>query len=277
MEPSSAPVPAPAAKLKLSQPLSLNRPTLVVSIHDVSPHTWAECDRIIQEFTELGLKRSSLLVVPDHHRRGHSLLNQDFCGWLARQVHAGHEIVIHGYTHLRADQNGDSLYKKLTTRFYTAGEGEFFDLDTRTAADLVTRAREEFREAGFETEGFIAPAWLLSDGAETALKEVGFQYTTRLGSVVDLQTGRTYYSQSLVWSVRSAWRRFTSLAWNGMLFRAIRGNTLMRISVHPADVHHSAIWRQIRRCVARALEQRAAYTYERWINRQRAIELTTNR
>jgi predicted deacetylase len=183
--------------------------------------------------------------------------------------------VIHGYTHLRAARDGESLRERITTRFYTAGEGEFFDLDTETAAHLVEQAKEEFREAGFETEGFIAPAWLLSKQAEAGIRQIGCQYTTRLDSVIDLQAGRTYYSQSLVWSVRSAWRRAMSLAWNGVLFNMLRGNPLMRISVHPADVHYPMIWRQIRRCVARALEQRASYTYERWIARQRAIELTT--
>ncbi len=118
---------------------------------------------------------------------------------------------------------------------------------------------------------------MLSPQAETALRELGFQYTTRLRTVLDFQTGRTYDSQSLVWSVRSRWRRLCSLAWNALLFQAVRNNALMRISIHPVDRVHRRVWRQIRRSVARALEQRTAFTYERWLTRQHALETETKR
>ena len=272
IDPSSQPPPTAAAKLKLSQPLSLNRPCLVVSVHDVSPFTQPECDQIIAELAELGLKRCSLLVVPNHHGRGHSFQDEDFCTWLTGLVEAGHEAVIHGYTHFRQELGSESWQEKITTRWYTAGEGEFYDIDRESAADLVCTAREEFREVGLEAEGFIAPAWLLSAEGEEAVRECGFQYTTRLRDVVDLQTHRTYRSQSLVWSVRSAWRRKCSLVWNQLLYRRLKNNLLMRISIHPADLHCREVWRQIRALVAAALRERAPYTYERWINRQRAIE-----
>ena len=63
--------------------------------------------------------------------------------------------------------------QKLTTRVYTADEGEFYDLDRADAATLVNRGNAELRELGFTPRGFIAPAWLLSEEAETALREVG--------------------------------------------------------------------------------------------------------
>jgi uncharacterized protein len=273
MEPKSEPVQSPAAKLKLSQPISLNRPALVVSVHDVSPTTRAACETIVGELTALGLRRCSLLVIPDHHHTGNFLDDEDFCAWLTAQVEASHEVVIHGYSHQREAETGETLRDKITTRLYTAGEGEFYNLDGETAKQLLTQAREEFRAAGFEPDGFIAPAWLLSRPAEAALRELGFQYTTRLGSVVDLQMARHYDSQSLVWSVRSPWRCLSSLIWNALLFKALRNNRLLRISVHPADLSHPRIWRQIRRCVMRALESRSAFTYERWIARQRFLEV----
>ncbi len=265
-------VPSPAASLKLSQPLHLNWTALVVSVHDVCPQTQAECEQIVTELAALGVKRCSLLVVPDYHGQGHSLTDLDFCAWLEDQVARGHEVVIHGYYHLRQSAGHESLRDQITTRVYTAGEGEFYDIDGETALALANQAREEFREVGFETEGFIAPAWLLNSAAEEALRSLGFQYTTRLQTVTDLQTGKIYRSQSLVWSVRSAWRRMTSMIWNAILLKGVRSNPLVRISIHPVDVHHPRVWRQIRRCVMRAFEQRAAFTYERWILRQRALE-----
>ena len=212
------------------QPAAGGRRALVVSLHDVSPLTRGECAEILGELAALGVPQCSLLVIPDHHRRGHFLADAECAEWLRAQAAAGHELVMHGYHHERARRAGESVGAKLTTRIYTADEGEFFDLDRAEAAALVEKARADFRQLGVEPAGFIAPAWLLSAEAEAALRELGCAYTTRLGSVSDLPGGRVFKSQSLVWSVRSAWRRQVSRAWNVVLCRALAANPLLRIT-----------------------------------------------
>jgi uncharacterized protein len=244
---------------------------LVVSLHDVSPRTRAECGQILAELAALGVPRCSLLVIPDHHGSGHFLADAECAAWLRAQAAAGHELVMHGYHHQRARRAGESVGAKLTTRMYTADEGEFYDLDRAAAASLVEKARGDFRQLGVEPAGFIAPAWLLSAEAEAALRELGCEYTTRLGSVVDLQKdGRVFKSQSLVWSVRSAWRRQVSRAWNALLFRRLAGNPLLRVSIHPVDLRHPKIWQQVRDIITRALADREPLTYHAWLTRQRA-------
>ena len=185
---------------------------LVVSLHDVSPRTRPACERILEELSAFGIPACSLLVIPNHHRRGHFLDDPVFCQWLKTQAQAGHEVVTHGYFHQRARRAEESTQQKLMTRVYTADEGEFYDLDQQSARDLVAKANAEFAQLGIAPRGFIAPAWLLGTEAEAALRELKIEYTTRLGSVLDLRTNTMYRSQSLVWSVRSAWRRLTSLA-----------------------------------------------------------------
>lgn len=175
---------------------------------------------------------------------------------------------MHGYYHQRARREGESVIAKWTTRIYTADEGEFYDLDRATAAALVSKVREEFRQLGVEPTGFIAPAWLLGAEAEAALRELGCGYTTRLGSVADLKTSCVWQSQSLVWSVRSAWRRQVSRAWNALLYRRLAANSLLRISIHPVDLRHAQVWRQIRELVTRARAEREALTYHEWLVRQ---------
>ena len=192
---------------------------LVVSLHDISPRTRSVCVRAMEELTELGLRHASLLVIPDHHREGHIRNDLGLCVWLAKLAQAGHEIVVHGYYHQRPRRNTESLVEKATTRVYTADEGEFYDLGRADARRLFCQARDEFQSAGLHATGFIAPAWLLSREAENALREEGCEYTTRLRTVLDLQRKRKYRSQSLVWSVRSPWRRRTSRVWNAFLFR----------------------------------------------------------
>ena len=243
---------------------------LVVSLHDVSPQTRAECAEILAELAGLGVEKCSLLVIPDHHRRGHFLADAECAAWLRAQAATGHELVMHGYHHQRARRDGESVSARLTTRIYTADEGEFFDLGRAAARALVEKARADFRQLGVEPTGFIAPAWLLSAEAAAALRELGCEYTTRLGSVVDLENGRVFHSQSLVWSVRSAWRRQASRAWNALLFRRLAAHPLLRISIHPVDLRHAQIWRQIRLLITRALAEREPLTYHAWLTRQRA-------
>jgi predicted deacetylase len=244
--------------------------SLVVSLHDVSPHTRPDCASILSELQTLGVPHTSLLVIPDHHHKGHMMADADFGSWLRDQAAAGHEIVMHGYHHLRPRRDGEKLAAKLTTRFYTADEGEFYDLDGATTTKLVTKARGEFSQLGVNPAGFIAPAWLLSDEAEAALRDLQCEYTTRLGSVLDLRTGRAFASQSLVWSVRSAWRRQMSLAWNALLFNRLRQNPILRISIHPVDLRHAKVWQQIRKLISRALAERQSLTYLAWLTRQRS-------
>jgi len=244
---------------------------LIVSIHDVSPRTKAECAEIFAQLAQLGLKTCTWLVVPDHHRQGHIRDDAEFCEWLCALETAGHEIVIHGYHHQREPRANDTLFDRLVTRVYTAEEGEFYDIDYDRALKLVQQAQEELREIGVRPEGFIAPAWLLSAPAEEALKEAGLQYTTRLRHVRDLHSGRSHVSQSLVWSSRSWWRRVVSVWWNRALFRRLTDNPLMRIAIHPTDLRYPQVWREIGLCVSRALESRLPFTYERWIARQRTF------
>ena len=219
---------------------------LVVSIHDVSPLTREATARILADLAGIGIPVTSLLVVPDHHRRGNITADPAFRAWLREVTAAGHEPVLHGYYHQRAQRTHESPLTRFFTRHYTAGEGEFFDISADAATPLLTRGRDELTQAaGRAPTGFIAPAWLLSPEGEAAARTLGFTYTTRLKSIIHLPTGRTLNSQSLCWSVRSQWRRTVSIAWNNLLFRALRANPVMRLSIHPPDIAHPAIWHQI--------------------------------
>ena len=123
------------------------RRALVVSLHDVSPHTWVQCQRILAALDV----PVSLLVIPDHHGRGHLTSDPAFCEWLCTRTTAGDEAVIHGYYHRRAARERETLTARLITRHYTAGEGEFFDIDYAGARDRVAKARRsEERRVGKE-------------------------------------------------------------------------------------------------------------------------------
>ncbi|MCX6968014.1 MAG: polysaccharide deacetylase family protein [Verrucomicrobia bacterium] len=250
-----------------SNPKAINR-SLVVSIHDVSPLTREATERILCELDEIGVHRVSLLVIPDHHHKGNLLDDPEFCAWLRRCSAAGHEIVIHGYYHRRDQKAGETFWQKMATRYYTAGEGEFYDIAGADALRIVSQARQEFRNVGLDPQGFVAPAWLLSDGADRALQRLGIAYTTRIGGVFDYTRGVHHTSQSLVWSTRSAVRRLISRFWNTHLFRRLEACPLLRMGIHPPDMGHEAVWRQIKELTVRALETRTAKTYAGYLNRE---------
>ena len=238
---------------------------LVVSIHDVSPATRMRTEQILADLKSLGVSRVSLLVVPDHHHRG--LISEDsaFARWLGAACTQGHEAVLHGYFHLRENRSSDGPLKRLITRSYTAGEGEFFDPGKAAARELLDHGRAAVEACGVKVSGFIAPAWLLGGEAELAVREAGFCYTTRIATVSDLVSGAVHRSRSQVWSVRAGWRRTCSLAWNAVLFQQTLETPLTRIGIHPPDWDHPQIREQIMRLVGKAVAARKPMTYAEWL------------
>jgi hypothetical protein len=241
---------------------------LVVSVHDVAPATRPRVEKMLKALTRLGVSRASLLVVPDYHRAGRSLGDSVFVSWLQGLQTLGHEIVIHGFYHQRARRELESARQKLVTRVYTADEGEFYDLDYEGALRLLREAQNEFSARGIHPVGFIAPAWLLGAEAQRAVMAAGFRYTTTLRGVRDLVSGGEFLSQSLVYSVRSDWRCAVSLFWNRTLFRHLMRNPLLRLSVHPPDIEHPGIWRQIEALTRRGLRDRKPVTYQEWLTQK---------
>lgn len=248
---------------------SATKDYLVVSLHDVAPSARAISDKILAELTQKGIRHCSLLVVPDYHHQGASMQDRQFVSWLRNLEAAGHEVVIHGYFHERPRHPQESFFEKFLTRFYTQGEGEFYDLGYEEALRRIEAARDEFFSAGLKPRGFVAPAWLLSGEAERAARDAQMEYTTRLGTVRDLRSGEIFSARSLVYSVRNSWRRTTSLSWNGIVSRIVKDNPLVRLSIHPPDFSHPAIWRQIVDFISDMAAVRTPTTYQDWVAEQR--------
>jgi predicted deacetylase len=246
-----------------------DRGSLVVSIHDVSPVTRTRVDAMLEDLSREGVSVTSLLVIPDHHHRGRIDLDPVFSKWLRELVAKGHESVLHGYHHLRPTKTGEGVATRLITRHYTAGEGEFHDLSFDGASELLGRGKEALSGCGVPYTGFIAPAWLLGDEAERALRDEGFAYTTRIGSVIDLENEYSHASRSMVYSVRAPWRRVISLIWNEALFRFLWNSPLLRIGLHPPDWDHPAIRRHVLGCLRSATASRTVTTYGEWLDQWR--------
>jgi uncharacterized protein len=249
--------------------VSAAKDSLIVSLHDIAPSNREIAEKILSNLGRHGVDLCSLLVVPDYHHQHPIIEDRQFISWLRALQSEGHEIVIHGYFHERPRRARETLRERFFTRFYTRDEGEFFDLDYDEAFRRITNARDTFRAAGLKPRGFIAPAWLLSSEAKRAARDAEMEYTTRLGSVVDLRSGDDFPARSLVYSVHNRWRRMTSLFWNAALFQIAKNKALLRLSLHPPDYSFPAIWRQIERFISEMAQIRTPTTYQDWIAEQR--------
>ena len=232
-------------------------PALAVVLHDVAPATWGACEQIRKRLHALSPTLAvTLLAVPHYHGRAPDAL---FERWLDVALAHGDELALHGYTHRDPGRPRDWLDHVLR-RWYTAGEGEFAALGQAEARQRLRAGMAWFLQHDWPIDGFVAPAWLLSDGGWRALDELGFRYTCTLTRLVALPSRATLRSASIVYSTRSAWRRALSRPWNRLHAWAARDQPLLRFEVHPGDVEHPALFDAWLGQLADALAERRAVT-----------------
>lgn len=247
---------------------------LVVSIHDVCPGTRKQTEKMLADLRKAGVDKTSLLVIPNRHKSDPSFEDtaesRDFCKWLLECRLQGHELVLHGYWHQRVATIPLHGVQRMIARHYTAGEGEFFDLNEPQSIAAIARGMNEMQQMlGITPSGFIAPAWLMGAPARRALAHFSFSYTTLLEGIWDLDLKAFYPSQSLCYSVRAPWRRTSSLLWNSALLAWLDDAAVVRIGLHPPDWDYPGIRSHALECAQRALVGRLPMTYESWVQGQR--------
>lgn len=233
---------------------------LVVSIHDVAPSTRPAVERLVERLAEAGIRRYSLLVVPNY--RGRERISDDarFVDWLHAMPQPDAEFVLHGYTHT-AEALPRGPLRRLLATVYTNREGEFFACDAEEARGRLAAGLAEFGRCGLFTRGFVAPAWLLGPEAYRALRETELAYTTLLRHFVHLPTGRRYPAPACVYSVRADWRRAVSRRYNAAMARWTRVAPLVRLALHPADIEHPEIVEHAMNLARRLAQNRRLATY----------------
>lgn len=230
---------------------------LTVALHDVAPATWPHCQRVLAAVREVADIPVTLLVVPAYH--GQCSAQPAFESALSERVAAGDELALHGYFHCDP-QAPTNLTDWLLRRVYTV-EGEFAALSSDEAAERIHLGQRWFAANRWPLSGFVAPAWLLGDGAWLALRaNRDLLYTSTLTQFHLLPTGDRLRAPSLSYSARSGWRRLCSLAWNPALARGAAALPLLRVGLHPNDADDPSIKRSWQRCLAHALANRRAVT-----------------
>jgi len=231
-----------------------------ISIHDVAPSTWSAARALIEAVRTVAAVPVTLLVVPDFHGVDGRRTRVAYLRELDRHLAHGDELALHGWNHLDCGSPRRGPADWLARSVYTAGEGEFAALSYAQACARLERGQQWFYRHGWRAEGFIAPAWLLSQESFRAVRCLRFLYTTTVRSLILPELQVRIASHAVCYSSRSALRRSLSLAWNAALFNCARRRTLLRIALHPADVRYPWILQQVQLGLAQALHERVAMT-----------------
>jgi predicted deacetylase len=233
-------------------------PLLCVSIHDVAPATWSECLRLRDAVRAVAGIPLTWLVVPYFHGRlqASPAMEAQLGAALAR----GDELALHGYTHIDLEPDSGALGSRFLRAVYTQREGEFAALGEGQARQRIELGLDWFAQRGWSPAGFVAPAWLLSEGAWRALRGFPFEYTTTFSRFHLLPDGPAVFSPSLVYTARNrAGRILSPLAADATA--ALLGRApLVRLSLHPRDARYPELLRHAQRLIERLLATRVAVT-----------------
>jgi uncharacterized protein len=242
------------------------KPALLVSIHDVSPLTWAESAQAIELARTAGVpdEALSLLVIPRHEGTASLGDAPEFVKWLRGLTAHGVTLIAHGCTH-RMPGRILSPYRALWAYLFANGEGEFYAADRGQARAWFDVVREEFSsvDLGQALAGFVPPAWLLSRAAAAELDDAGFAFVELMRG---LRVRRRFYARRLIgWGQRS-WMEALVTDVHARL-QAARRPADTRLAIHPPNMRSQRCRRSIRHCLETLLGRLEPLSYADFVSR----------
>lgn len=226
---------------------------LVVAVHDVMHGTLPGVRKVLSDLDRIGVDRRTLLVVPGGARPLREV--PEMRDLLAGEVGRGAELVAHGWTHRAAGSIRGSVPTRLRALLFAHGVAEFASLDRNDATLAAGMARQELALAGFDVEGFCAPAWLQAPWVAGALRAAGYRFQVGMARLTDLREGRR---------VRLAWRGYMGagafqealVASTSRSLTAVPGRPrTVQVFLHPQGDLEGPSYRAAIRQVERLLDQ----------------------
>jgi len=226
-------------------------PSLLVSIHDVSPKFESQVDRLVALVTRrMEVPAFAMLVVPDHWGEAPIMPGSAFATRLRAWADQGIEMFLHGWYHRDEARHG-SAADRFRARHMTAGEGEFLGLNHQTAARRMQDGKALLEDVlGRPVAGFVAPAWLYGPGALAAAKDCGFALLEDHMRVWSPVSGEVLCRGPVItWASRSRARIASSLAVAAAARALLPRRRGMRLAVHPGDTGVPALVTSIDRTI----------------------------
>lgn len=211
--------------------------SVLLVLHDVAPETWPDYQPFVEAVDALGQIPMTLLVVPDFHKRNALDHAPDFCRAMGLRLGRGDELALHGFYHADDGPPPRSLRDYFMRRIYT-WEGEFYALSEQQALQRLGAGIELFEQRDWPLSGFVAPAWLMSEGTRRALRHSPLSYTSDPQHLYRLPDFTRVPAPGLVWSARSAWRRGMSRLVSSWRTVQLQQASTLRLGLHPVDMRH---------------------------------------
>lgn len=247
-------------------------PSLLVSLHDVSPLTLDASSEAVRLLRDAGVPATALtvLVVPFHDSKIRIDAHEPTRRFLGNLADAGAQLVMHGYTHRMKERAGPFGWP--LAHGFARGQGELYRKSREDTARCLELGREILCAAGLRdaTRGFVPPAWLLSRGAAEAVRAADFDFYERFGGVV--AQGRLVARRLIGWGALNAIEAWATTVWAQMLARRAPVDT--RLAVHPPDVIRARTRASIRKVLARLLRLTEPVTYADCLASAKAMRRT---
>lgn len=243
-------------------------PSIVVSIHDVTPPNWPRVRQTLDVLDSLGVRRRSLLVIPNFQGQWAIDKHESFCAELRRLRDAGDEIVLHGFEH-RSVGSPVGLVDRFKNRWFTQGEGEFLSLNYRDARTRIEMGLALMRRAGLDVRGFVAPAWLINPAGLDAARACGLEYTNSYFRLVDLVDEQSHVCPSLVFGPGHL-DEDIGISVQRRLVGCLSWFSNVRVVLHPPCINHADRFEHIVSVIAALARTRRVATYFELLTRWRA-------
>ena len=139
----------------------------------------------------------------------------------------------------------------------------------QTCALPIYAGIELFQRLGWPLHGFIAPAWLMSEGTRDALRSLPLHYTSDAQHLYRLPDFARIEAPGIVWSARSPWRRGVSKILSGHLEHRFQAASTIRLGLHPVDMRHEYARRYWLQILQRLIQSgRTPMTKAHWLATQ---------
>lgn len=243
--------------------------SLIVSLHDVAPSTTIESQQWMNLLNERNLS-ISMLVVPGSWRGRGLAADETFCDWLRATVVDSHEVVQHGFSHTIDHDDKPGIFGRVVGNIAARGCQEFWSISETEARNRLHSGLSTLAKVGFRPLGFVAPGWLTSRDAVSAVRRVGFNYLTTHFFVRDLVANKRYFAPVVCQRPNSAsTAKIAKLT--KLLAVVLRLAKLpVRVAIHPDDLFHAetreAIFSVIDYAIANGYESQ---TYANFISSRR--------
>ena len=242
--------------------------SVMLVLHDVSPETLEDYRSFVRSVDSLEKVPITWLVVPNFHKRNDVAADLNFQRQMHQRLERGDELVLHGYHHCDDGPAPRTPHEFFMRRIYT-WEGEFYSLDQQQALHRLESGLELFRRLDWPLHGFVAPAWLMSQGTREALRTLPLSYTSDPQHLFTLPEFTPFNAPGIVWSARSAWRRGLSRILSDYREPRLEHAPTLRLGLHPVDMRHESSRTYWLNTLQRLIEKgRTPVTKFTWLSEQ---------